>query len=88
MRRVRVQVAMDGLSPASLTVQALHGPIDSEGSFIGDPAAVELTHEAGEVWGADYTVGAAGPYGLTVRAMPSHPHLVSPVEMGIVAWAE
>ena len=88
VRHVRAHVAIDGLAPTSLTVQALHGPIDSEGSFIGDPAAVDLAHAADGVWSADYTVGAAGPYGLTVRAMPSHPHLVSPVEMGIVAWAE
>jgi hypothetical protein len=39
------------------------------------------------VWEADYSVGEAGPYGITVRAMPSHPDLISPVEMGIIAWA-
>jgi len=39
------------------------------------------------VWQADYAVGDAGPYGITVRAMPSHPNLITPVEMGIIAWA-
>ncbi|MEY4173336.1 MAG: alpha-glucan family phosphorylase, partial [Actinomycetota bacterium] len=87
-RTVRATVDIDGLDAAWLKVQALHGPIDSEGAFIGDPAAVDLSPMGDGIWQADYVVGDAGPYGLTVRAMPSHPHLVSPVEMGVVAWAE
>ncbi len=34
-----------------------------------------------------YTVGEAGPYGVTVRAIPQHDDLISPMEMGLVAWA-
>jgi starch phosphorylase len=87
LRHVIAHVDIDGLEPESLTVQALHGPIDSEGEFLGLPKIVTLTHTSSGVWEADYTVGEAGPYGLTVRAMPSHPQLISPVEMGIIAWA-
>ncbi len=86
-RQVRAHVDIDGLEPSSITVQALHGPIDSEGRFIGSPLIVTLTNSAAGVWEADYSVGEAGPYGITVRAMPSHPELISPVEMGIIAWA-
>ncbi len=86
-RHVRAQVHIDGLEPSSITVQALHGPIDSEGDFIGSPLIVTLASTAAGVWEADYSVGEAGPYGITVRAMPSHPELISPVEMGIIAWA-
>jgi glycogen phosphorylase len=86
-RHVRAHVDIDGIEPSSITVQALHGPIDSEGEFIGAPLVVTLDHHDGDVWEADYSVGEAGPYGITVRAMPSHPDLISPVEMGIVAWA-
>ena len=68
-------------------VQALHGPIDSEGEFVGSPQEVPLVCTAPGVFEADYQVGEAGPYGVTVRAMPSHPHLISPVELGIIAWA-
>ena len=28
-----------------------------------------------------------GRYGFTVRVVPHHPDLVSPVELGLVAWA-
>jgi starch phosphorylase len=86
-RSVRAHVEIDGLDPASVTVQALHGAIDSQGEFIGTPASVTLARTESGVWEAEYLVGDAGPYGITVRAMPSHPDLISPVEMGIVAWA-
>lgn len=87
LRTVRATVEIDGLDATSVAVQALHGPIDREGAFIGVPAAVVLEHQQGSVWQGQYVVGEAGPYGLTVRAMPSHPNLISPVEMGVVAWA-
>ena len=88
VRTVRATVEIDGLDASWLKVQALHGPIDSEGAFVGDPAAVDLAQVGNGSWQAEYVVGDAGPYGVTVRAMPSHPHLISPVEMGIIAWAE
>ncbi len=86
-RRVRAHVDVDGLDHDAVAVQALHGPIDTEGEFVGTPAMVRLANVAPGVWEADYSVGEAGPYGVTVRALPSHPHLVSQVELGTVAWA-
>jgi starch phosphorylase len=86
-RHVRAHVEIDGLDEPSVTVQALHGPIDSEGEFIGAPLIVTLVRTGPGVWEADYGVGEAGPYGITVRALPSHPDLISPVEMGTIAWA-
>jgi starch phosphorylase len=80
-------VEIDGLDASSVTIQALHGPIDSEGEFIGTPLIVTLALTGAGLWEADYSVGEAGPYGLTVRALPSHPNLISPVEMGTIAWA-
>ncbi len=86
-RRVRAHVDLGGLAESSVVVQALHGPIDSQGAFIDTPSIVTLHAAAPGEWEAEFAVGEAGPYGLTVRAMPSHPNLVSPVEMGMVAWA-
>ena len=34
-----------------------------------------------------YTINSAGPYGVTVRVLPTHEALISPVEMGRAAWA-
>jgi starch phosphorylase len=86
-RHVLAHVEIDGLEPSSITVQALHGPISSEGEFIGSPLIVTLANTAPGLWESDYSIGEAGPYGITVRAMPSHADLISPVEMGIIAWA-
>jgi starch phosphorylase len=86
-RQVRAHVEIDGLDASSITVQALHGPINSEGDFIGTPRSVTLRQVGSGVWEAEYAIGEAGPYGITVRAMPSHPDLISPVEMGMAAWA-
>ncbi len=86
-RHVTAHVEIDGLEAESIKVQALHGPIDSEGEFIGPPQMVTLARTDAGTWEADYSVGEAGPYGITVRALPSHPDLISPVEMGTIAWA-
>ena len=86
-RTVRAHVEIDGLDVADVGVQVLHGGVDSEGEFVGSPAVVTLTFVGDGVFEGSYTVGEAGPYGLTVRAMPSHPDLTSPVELGLIAWA-
>jgi len=86
-RRVTAIVDLDGLSLTDLMVQVLHGPIDSEGSFIGDPSQVTLQHSEGGRFDAEYEVGEAGPYGLTVRVVPHHPLLVHQVDLGLMAWA-
>ena len=86
-RRVQAIVEIDGLDVADVAVQVLHGPVDSAGEFIGAPATVALAPAGEGVFEGEYSVGDAGPYGLTVRAMPSHPHMVNPVELGLIAWA-
>jgi starch phosphorylase len=87
VRHVRAHVDLDGLVPGSIAVQALHGPTNSEGEFFGSPQVVALTLSPSGAWEGDYEVAEAGPYGVTVRALPSHPDLISPVEMGTIAWA-
>ena len=86
-RRVVANLDIDGLEASDVAVQALHGPIDSEGEFIGAPQMVQLTRGDSNRYEGVYVVGEAGPYGLAVRALPHHPNLISPVEMGIIAWA-
>ncbi len=87
-RQVRAHVELGGLDAAEVTVQALHGPIDSTGSFVTTPAAVTLQPVADSWFEGTYAVGDAGPYGVTVRAVPRHDDLINPMEMGLVAWAD
>ncbi len=86
-RTVRAHVELGGLDEDEITVQALHGPIDSAGSYISTPATVTMRPTGNGAFEGTYEVGEAGPYGVTVRAMPQHPDLISPMEMGMVAWA-
>jgi len=87
-RSVRAHIELGALDAAEVTVQALHGPIDSAGSFINSPATVTLLPTADGPFEGTYAVGEAGPYGVTVRAVPSHADMISPMEMGLVAWAD
>ena len=60
-----------------------------QGSFIGTSAggASSQTNGRRHVRG-HLPVGEAGPYGVTVRAVPGHHDLISPMDMGLVAWAD
>jgi starch phosphorylase len=86
-RTVRARVELGGLDVVEVTVEALHGPIDSTGSFITTPATVTLVPTGDGTFESTYEVGEAGPYGVTVRAVPHHADLISPMDLGVVAWA-
>ncbi|MEP7202675.1 MAG: alpha-glucan family phosphorylase, partial [Ilumatobacteraceae bacterium] len=86
-RSVRAHVEVGELDVGEITVQALHGAIDSAGSYISIPATITLQPTGEGGFEGTYEVGEAGPYGVTVRAIPHHTDLISPMEMGLVAWA-
>ena len=86
-RKVRARVELGGLDASEVMVQALHGPTDSAGSFISTPATVTLRLADDGAFEGTYTVGEAGPYGVTVRAIPNNGDLINAMEMGLVAWA-
>lgn len=86
-RLIRAHVELGGLAADEVAVQALHGPIDSAGSFVGTPQGVPLSSTGEATFEGTYVVGEAGPYGVTVRAIPQHADLISPMELGLVAWA-
>jgi starch phosphorylase len=91
IRTVRANVELGALDPSEVTVQALHGPIDSTGAFVGAPGAFTLLPSGSSAGNGAFEgeceVGEAGPYGVTVRILPHHHDLVSPMEMGLVVWS-
>jgi hypothetical protein len=45
-------------------------------------------HHIGDgMFEVDYRIDAAGAYGLTVRVLPRHDGLLTPVELGRATWA-
>jgi starch phosphorylase len=90
VRDVSASVALGRLSAGDVRVELLHGPV-GRGDELVDPVVVAL-HEAGvdgEVtrFQGSITAERSGRYGFTLRVVPSGPDLVTPLELGLVAWA-
>ncbi|MEX0848068.1 MAG: alpha-glucan family phosphorylase, partial [Ilumatobacteraceae bacterium] len=86
-RTAHAQVYLDGIAVHDVDVQLLHGSIDSTGEFLGQPETLSMEHVDDGDFRCAYQVSAAGPYGLTVRVLPTHDGLITPVELGLAAWA-
>jgi starch phosphorylase len=90
-RAVAVTVGLGALAPADVAVQVLHGPVGAADE-IQQPEVLTLTHQGTDDAGRARSTGSfrctrSGRYGFTVRVVPSHPDLATPVELGLVAWA-
>jgi glycogen phosphorylase len=90
-RTVEAVVALGTLSPDDVDVELVHGPV-GQGDELTERSIVSMTpagtaddHHARYV--GSLQTERAGRYGLTVRIVPRHPDLVSPVELGLAAWA-
>jgi starch phosphorylase len=87
---LRAEVALAGLSPDDVRVEAVYGTVGQD-DRLTETARVDLlpasngdgTHRfEGEI-----PLDRTGGYGYTVRVLPRHELLVSPVELGLVASA-
>ncbi|MGP3535116.1 alpha-glucan family phosphorylase [Microbacterium sp. RD1] len=88
---VRAEVQLGGLSPQDVAVQLVSGRADADGEITGDRPLLPLSPagDAGDatVFEGTLELDVTGPFGFAVRAVPQHPHLVSPVELGLVTFA-
>jgi glycogen phosphorylase len=86
---VRAGVALGQLSPADVSVEVLYGRTGDDDE-IAEPIRTELTLESppgGDAvawYRGEAVLGQPGPFGYTVRVLPSHPMLSAPAEMGLV----
>jgi len=84
-------VALAGLRPDEVVVQAVLGRVDS-GDTLFEPAYIDMVHtgsgEGGnEVFCTTTALPKAGAMGYTVRMLPRHPLLASVAEWGLVRLA-
>ena len=94
-RVVDAQVSLGSLALDDVAVQLVHGPVGQHDELLAPPTVATMEPAGGGDAGADgavryrgaFSCGRAGRYGFTVRVVPSHPHLASPVELGRIAWA-
>ncbi|WP_183093954.1 alpha-glucan family phosphorylase [Nocardioides stalactiti] len=88
---VRCYVAIGDLAPQDVEVQLVHGRVDAEDVLVDPVVAVLSATESYEGGRHRYDVEVAlprsGPFGYTVRVLPSHPLLVAPAELGVVTTA-
>ena len=87
---LRAEVALNGLSPAEVDVQAVYGGIDAEDRLV-DVSTVSLAY-AGPTDGTsrfegDVPLERTGTFGYTVRVLPKSDLLASPAELGLVVTA-
>ena len=95
--QVRTVVSIDGLTPADVQVQVVHGRVSPGDTitdsvvqplqFVGPAEAGESSGDGRYVFEGTLKLRRTGPFGYTVRVLPSHPGLVAPAELGLVTNA-
>jgi starch phosphorylase len=89
-RTIGARVQLGELTPDDVAVQLVHGPVGPNDELI-DRETVTMSLVGKEDGACAYTGSfvceRAGRYGFTVRVVPNHPDLVTPVELGVIAWA-
>jgi starch phosphorylase len=87
---LRAEVALGGLEPADVRVEAVYGAADPE-DRLSEVTARALTfvgHTDGTSrYEGEIPLDRTGGFGYTVRALPENPLLASAAELGVVATA-
>jgi starch phosphorylase len=88
---LHVLVTLGGLEPSDVLVQAVAGRVD-DSDELGDTRVVALTPSGTDDLGrlryeGELELDVAGPFGYTVRVVPTHPLLASNAELGLAALA-
>ncbi|MFF8608310.1 alpha-glucan family phosphorylase [Streptomyces sp. NPDC015346] len=87
---VRVRVTLGDLLPDDVEVQAVTGRVTPDDALT-DPRVCVLKPAGGpdlegrRPYEGSLVLDRTGPFGCTVRVLPSHPLLASPAELGLVA---
>jgi starch phosphorylase len=87
---VRALVKLGRLTPKDVAVELYQGQLDARGDIV-HARIIRMTpggisgDDAYEFYGAIES-GTSGRHGYTVRILPNHPDLVSPLEEGLILW--
>ena len=94
-REAIAEVRLGSLAPADVEVQLVHGPV-GQGDEMDHPSVVAMSIAADAAssasdtctrYAASFRCDRPGRYGCTVRVLPVHADLASPVELGLITWA-
>ncbi|HET8766595.1 MAG TPA: DUF3417 domain-containing protein, partial [Pedococcus sp.] len=88
---VRAYVSLDGLDPADVDVQVVHGTArDSDELKDVEVKSLDFveSYEGGRhQFAGDFALSRTGSFGYTVRILPRHAGLASTSELGLVVNA-
>jgi starch phosphorylase len=89
---VHAGVRLDGLSPDDVAVELAYGRTNEDDALERKHSVYRLSPVGDAVDGVTTFTGVlpltvTGTFGYTVRVVPTHPQLVSPVELGLVTYA-
>ncbi|MQY03184.1 alpha-glucan family phosphorylase [Actinomadura macrotermitis] len=86
---VRVVVDLGGLDPGDVAVEAVYGRVDAADAFIApsylELAAAEQAEDGRLRYAGEIPLARSGPFGYSVRVVPSDPGLAGQAELGLVA---
>ncbi len=86
-RQISATVDTGELSAEEVTVQIVHGPLAADGQLDLDRREVVAMRADGNGrYSGSFTPTLAGPWGATVRALPTHRALSSVFETGLVTF--
>jgi glycogen phosphorylase len=86
-RQVEAVVELGSLQPSDVAVELLHGVVGPNDEIV---APIRLTMDTANGDGrytGSFGCETAGRYGFTVRVVPAHVDLTTPLELGAIAWA-
>jgi len=87
---LRAEVALNGLAPEEVTVEAAFGPVDTDDRIVASdtvPLASVDSHDGSTRFEGAIPLERTGAFGYTVRVLPCDPSLASAAELGLVAFA-
>ncbi len=90
--RFSAQVSLGDLEPTDVDVQLIYGPANPDDELV-EPTVVSMAdtgsadHPGWHRYEVDVELTSAGNFGFTVRAVPSHPDLLSYTHLARIAWA-
>ena len=88
---VSARVMLGPIEPEFVRVQACYGEnvnADIAHPITVDLAGVERLGEGAYRFAGVIPAAESGSYGLSVRVIPTHPHLTQPHELRLIAWAK
>jgi starch phosphorylase len=88
--RLRAEVALNGLTPEDVCVEAVYGSVDGDDGLRATTAVALTCIEAPNGtarYEGEVPLERTGTFGYTVRVLPHNELLASPAELGVVASA-